>query len=163
MPSALASATSQGEAGSSSGDSRAMRLTEAAPCRRATRATSMATLPPPMTATRLPWVGDAPPEFTSFKILHPPQDAGGLGSGDRQADGILGPHPEEDRREPVPGEEIVDAGAFADGRVVADFHPQARQIVHFPLAGLPGAGDTPGCRSAASRRPRAAASKITVR
>ena len=71
MPSALASATSQGEAGSSSGDSRAMRLTEAAPCRRATRATSMATLPPPMTITRLPWVGDLPVEFTSFRYSTP--------------------------------------------------------------------------------------------
>ena len=71
MPSALASATSQGEAGSSSGDSRAMRLTEAAPCRRATRATSMATLPPPMTTTRLPWVGDAPVEFTSLRYSTP--------------------------------------------------------------------------------------------
>ena len=71
MPSALASATSQGEAGSSSGDSRAMRVTEAAPCRRATRATSMATLPPPMTATRLPWVGDSPVEFTSLRYSTP--------------------------------------------------------------------------------------------
>ena len=59
IPSALASATSQGEAGSSSGDSRAMRVTGAAPWRRATRATSLATLPPPMSATRLPWVGDS--------------------------------------------------------------------------------------------------------
>ena len=51
---------------------------------------------------------------------------------------ILGPHPEEDRGEPVPGEEVVDGAACADGGVVADFHPQAREIVHFPLQDFPG-------------------------
>jgi hypothetical protein len=98
----------------------------------------MATLPPPMTITRLPWVGDSPVAFTSLRYSTPPQDAGGLGSGDRQADGILGPHPEEDRREPIPVEESVDGAACPDGRVGADFHPQALQIVHFPLQNFPG-------------------------
>ena len=53
-PSSTASSISQGWAGISSEDSRQTAVTSLAPSRRAVRATSMATLPPPMTTTLSP-------------------------------------------------------------------------------------------------------------
>ena len=54
IPSSSASSISQGWAGISSGDSRHTAQTSAAPNRRAVRATSIATLPPPITTTFSP-------------------------------------------------------------------------------------------------------------
>ena len=98
-----------------------------------------------------------------FEIFDAPEDSLGVGAGHRQADGILRPDAQEDRPEAFGGEQIVDGAAGrADGGVIVDLHPQALDDSPLPVAGLPWAGGIPECRSAASRRPPAAASKITA-
>jgi len=66
-PSARASRTSKSWAGISSQHSRLTWSTEAAPSRRAERAASMATLPPPTTSTLLPVRPTSLPSFTSAR------------------------------------------------------------------------------------------------
>ena len=90
-----------------------------------------------------------------FEIFDAPQDALGLGAGHRQADGVLGPDAQENGPEAFLGEQIVDGAAFAaKRRSCSGSPPPGAEYSPLPAAGLPGAGGIPECRSAASRRLR---------
>ena len=124
MPSARASSTSKSWAGISSQHSRLTWSTDAAPRRRAVRAASMATLPPPTTSTRLPARSTASPSLTAREEVERALDAVQVLAGHAQAHGLVRARRHEDGVEAV----VLERGDVVDARVGRDLDADRRDV-----------------------------------
>ena len=156
MPSALASSTSKSWAGISSQHSRLAWSTGAAPRRRAVRAASMATLPPPTTRTFLPARSTVLPSLTSARKVRALWMPSSSSPGTRSCTALCVPVATSTASKPS----SLSAATSSTARTGRDLDADRGDVARRRRRRRHSASGTPGCRCAACRPGAVAASKI---